>query len=374
MTAGGAVGAGLAAVARRPERPDDAAFREALFRETFGDTFAGLDGALRDLVLRQQFAGQTAGYRATYPAARFDIVEVDGAPVGRIVTELTSEALTIVDVALLTAVRRRGTGTLLMQAIFAEAAAAGVPVRLRVLATNAGALRLYRRLGFAEIARTEVDLIMERSVSAATPGEDAPRDRAAMPPVPDRLRLPLAFDAQAMAADVARLEAEDWIAHFVEQNYDGDWSVIPLRGKAGATHPVMMIYSDAACRDFADTPFLDACPAIRAALAAFRCPLQAVRLMRLGPGSIIKEHRDHDLAYEAGSVRIHVPIETNADVDFRLAGSRVAMAPGSAWYLRLSEPHGVANRGASARVHLVVDALVDGWVEALFAAAAAATA
>jgi hypothetical protein len=39
--------------------------------------------------------------------------------------------------------------------------------------------------------------------------------------------------------------------------------------------------------------------------------------------------------------------------------------------LRLSDPHSVANRGADARVHLVIDAVVDPWIEALFASALA---
>ena len=93
-------------------------------------------------------------------------------------------------------------------------------------------------------------------------------------PIPDRLSLPLRFDAAALARDVAALARPDWIRHFVAQNYDGDWDVVPLRGKAGATHPVMMIAPDPACRDWADTPFLAACPAIRAALARDYAPLE----------------------------------------------------------------------------------------------------
>ncbi len=188
---------------------------------------------------------------------------------------------------------------------------------------------------------------------------------------PDRLRLPISFDPERLAGDLARLSAAEWTAHFVQQNYDGDWSVIALRGPAGARHPVQMIYPDPACVDFADTPMLAACPAFREVLGTFACPLQAVRLMRLAPGSLIKEHRDHDLSYEDGLVRIHIPVTTNEEVDFRLNGVRCPMPAGSAWYLRLSDPHSVANRGASDRVHLVVDAVVNAWVAALFAQAAA---
>jgi len=88
--------------------------------------------------------------------------------------------------------------------------------------------------------------------------------------------------------------------------------------------------------------------------------------MRLAPGSVIKEHHDHDLSFEQGMVRIHIPVATNEGVDFRLNGARVAMPAGSSWYLRLSDPHSVANRGAADRVHLVIDAGVNDWVAALF--------
>ena len=187
---------------------------------------------------------------------------------------------------------------------------------------------------------------------------------------PDRLRLPLEFDPARLAGDLAALTAA-WTAHFVTQNYDGDWSVIALRGPAGARHPIQAIYSDPSCTDFADTPALAASLYFREVLSAFACPLLAVRLMRLTPGSTIKEHRDHDLRFEDGTVRIHVPVTTNPEVDFRLNGVRCTMAAGSSWYLRLSDPHSVANRGTADRVHLVIDAAVNDWVARLFQQAAA---
>jgi len=58
---------------------------------------------------------------------------------------------------------------------------------------------------------------------------------AAPPRFPDRLRLPLAFDPGLLARDLERLSAGDWTSHYVKQNYDGDWSVIPLRSPAGET-------------------------------------------------------------------------------------------------------------------------------------------
>jgi hypothetical protein len=189
--------------------------------------------------------------------------------------------------------------------------------------------------------------------------------------LPDRLRLPFTFDPDLLARDLAGLSTVGWIGHFVRQNYDGDWSVIPLRGKAGATHPVMMIYADPTCRDFADTPMLAACPYFQQVLANFAAPLQAVRLMRLTVGSVIKEHSDHDLSFEDGTVRIHVPVVTNPDVEFYLNRRRVVLEAGSSWYLRLSDPHSVVNRGTADRVHMVIDAEVNDWVRDVLATAAA---
>jgi hypothetical protein len=187
---------------------------------------------------------------------------------------------------------------------------------------------------------------------------------------PDRLRLPLEFDPARLAAEMANFSTAQWVKHFVKQNYDGDWSVIALRCPAGETHPVRMIYSDPSRRDYADTPVLAGCPYFQEVLNAFGCPLNAVRLMRLAPGSVIKEHRDYTLSFEQGLVRMHIPVQTNEGVDFRLNGTRVAMPAGSCWYLRLCDPHFVANQGASDRVHMVVDAVVNEWLIALFERAA----
>ena len=193
-----------------------------------------------------------------------------------------------------------------------------------------------------------------------------------MPPrLPDRLRLPLEFEPAALAADLAAVESAGWTEHFVKQNYDGDWSAIALRAPRGETHPLRMIYSDPGCSDFVDTPALAAAPYLRQVLAAFACPLLSARLMRLAPGSLIKEHKDHDLAYEEGKVRIHIPVLTNERVDFSLNGVRCVMPAGSTWYLRLCDPHSVANRGTGARVHLVIDAAVNAWLAGLVARAAA---
>lgn len=197
------------------------------------------------------------------------------------------------------------------------------------------------------------------------PISSSSEDRA----VPDRVRLPLRFDVAAMRADLEVIDM-DWIDHLVRQNYEGSWTVLPLRHAAGATHPVMMIYSDPSATEFVDGPLLALTPYFREVLASFHCPVLTARLMRLTPGSLIKPHRDHDLAAECGTARVHIPITTNPGVDFRLNDIPVDMRPGEAWYLRLMDTHSVANRGITDRVHLVIDCVVNDWFATLLREAA----
>jgi hypothetical protein len=181
---------------------------------------------------------------------------------------------------------------------------------------------------------------------------------------PDRVRLPLGFDPVRLRADLATLGAEPLTPHFVPQNYSGDWGVLPLRAPAGAEHPILMIAAQPDARDFVDTPPLARTPYLRAVLARFDCRLRSVRLMRLGPGSCIREHRDLGLCAEEGLVRLHLPILTNSRVRFEVNGRPVVMAPGEVWYLRLSDPHSVDNAGDDARIHLVIDAEMSPWLAA----------
>ena len=170
------------------------------------------------------------------------------------------------------------------------------------------------------------------------------------------------FDPARLLADLDQLRDVAWLRHFVEENYQGEWGVIPLRAPAGATHPVMMMYPAPDAEAFEDAPLLAQTPYIREILRGFECELQCVRLMRLTPGSAIREHRDHNLAAELDAIRLHTPVITNPGVDFRLNGTRVVMEPGSLWYLRLSDPHSVRNDGDGDRVHLVIDARPNAWL------------
>ncbi|CAN5758057.1 hypothetical protein BH20ACI4_BH20ACI4_23860 [soil metagenome] len=187
----------------------------------------------------------------------------------------------------------------------------------------------------------------------------------------DRLKMPFQFSAEKLPNDLSVLNKTEWTEHFVRQNYEGNWSAIPLRAPIGETHPIRMIFSDSTCKEFVDTEYLKQCPYFQEVLSHFKCDLSVVRLMKLAAGSQIKEHSDYDLCYEDGVIRFHIPVVTNPEIEFYLNNERVILNAGECWYLRLSNPHRVNNFSLEDRVHLVVDATVNDWITEMFTKASA---
>lgn len=186
--------------------------------------------------------------------------------------------------------------------------------------------------------------------------------------IPDRVRLPLVADEAGLEADAAQFTDEEWIPHFNTGYYVGDWSGVALRsvgGVAGALYP-----DPSSTAAYADTALLERCPHVRALLAALPCPLLSVRFLRLGAGARILDHTDLNLGFADGEVRLHVPVTTSADVEFLLAGTALDMALGEVWYLDLNEHHAVTNAGDRARIHLVIDCVVDDWLRDVLVRAA----
>lgn len=148
------IGSTLGMLRLRPERDEDDGFRFQLFCQSCPAEFAllQLEPAALDQLMRFQFRAQTAGYRANFPDARFDIIELASLPIGRIVVDRSRDVLHIVDQAIVPSQRNRGVGTTIMKALMDEAGRAGLKVRLQVTSTNDSAMRLYLRLGLVPIA------------------------------------------------------------------------------------------------------------------------------------------------------------------------------------------------------------------------------
>jgi len=180
------------------------------------------------------------------------------------------------------------------------------------------------------------------------------------------LRLPLSFAVAPLTEDLQRCVTQRWPDHFNTRDYSGEWSSISLRSATGVETDIASVPGQ---QHYRDTPLLDACVAFRRVLDAFHCDRETVRLLRLGAGSVIHEHRDPGAAYADGFFRVHLPITSNDATRFLVGGHDLVMQPGECWYANFSLPHSVRNDGATDRVHLVIDCLRNTWSDGVFAEA-----
>jgi len=158
----------IGTVTLRPERPADEVFRYALFCDSRQPEFKLLLAPdVYEQVMRHQFHAQTVSYRRQFPDARFDIIEHDGRPIGRIVVDRPGTMLDIVDQAIVPELRGRGIGTAVMRSIMDEADARGLPVRLKVASSNDPSMRLYVRLGFVPIRSEPLYVELEWTAGGA---------------------------------------------------------------------------------------------------------------------------------------------------------------------------------------------------------------
>lgn len=176
-------------------------------------------------------------------------------------------------------------------------------------------------------------------------------------------KLPFNFDPEALRSDLDRIAPDEWVAHFNQDYFAGEWSGVALRSNGGDSR---QLYSRAAPEiSFTDTAVLLRCQYVRELLTQFQCTLQSVRFLKLAAGSQIKEHRDYDLGFKEGQLRLHIPITTSPEVQFFLDAHRLDLKPGECWYLDLSLPHWVENPGATDRIHLVIDCELNEWLRNL---------
>lgn len=176
-------------------------------------------------------------------------------------------------------------------------------------------------------------------------------------------KIDLAINILALRQEILLLP-NSWAPHFNTYHYEGEWTVLPLRSPGGHQESIIpdLMREDT----YADTPLMQFCPTVRALLDTFQCPIQSVRLLNLKKGAVIKEHRDHDLAFEHGEARLHIPVFTNDQVEFYIQQERIPMEVGDCWYINANLPHRVSNQGPSDRIHLVIDCGVNDWLRQLF--------
>ncbi|MBX2871750.1 MAG: aspartyl/asparaginyl beta-hydroxylase domain-containing protein [Saprospiraceae bacterium] len=178
------------------------------------------------------------------------------------------------------------------------------------------------------------------------------------------LQLPFVFDQEKLVKDLRQLLLSDWIPHFNQGGYTGEWNSLPLYAPGG--NPDNILANGEGIEKVIATPILGQCEYFQQVIAYFLCPFSSIRLLRLAPAAHIKPHRDYQSGYEDNFFRLHIPILTNSEVNFRLDGQRLNMQPGECWYTNVNYVHSVSNDGTSDRVHLVIDGQRNDWSDELF--------
>lgn len=110
--------------------------------------------------LESQFALQSRAYNA-YDGQAYFIVSAGSQDIGRLYLQYRDDALSIVDISLLSTSRGLGYGTSLLQDVIQAANHLCRPVQIHVEKFNP-AMRLYQRLGFLPVQDKEVYLKLER--------------------------------------------------------------------------------------------------------------------------------------------------------------------------------------------------------------------
>lgn len=175
------------------------------------------------------------------------------------------------------------------------------------------------------------------------------------------VKLSISFNTEKLLQDYTTCLKMSWSDHHNQKDYSGNWTSISLRSHLGLS-------TDSSCNpgvEYKNTNLLDICNYFREIISGFHCELESVRLLKLSPGSIIHEHTDPMASYEEGYMRLHIPILSNRQVEFKVNKELVFMKPGECWYVNFTLPHSVINNGNSDRIHLVIDAKRNEWSDAL---------
>jgi len=179
---------------------------------------------------------------------------------------------------------------------------------------------------------------------------------------PSSSKLPISFSIDKLQKELAICENDLWTPHFNTNRYEGNWTSVSLRSQSGLVNDITSF----ANTEHRNTNLLDRCDYFKEIMDWFQCEKEAVRLLRLGPGSEIKEHVDNDTSYEDGFFRIHIPIITNEEVFFYVDKKRVPMKMGECWYANFQLPHSVENKSTEPRIHLTLDCIRNDWSDKLF--------
>ena len=163
------------------------------------------------------------------------------------------------------------------------------------------------------------------------------------------LKLPIRFDADALAAEARALPPSAWTPH--PTGFVGN-EAVRLVTPAGED-------SDNIEGPMAATDSLNRCDYVRQIMAEIGGVWGRSRFMGLAPGREVPPHIDIHY-YWRTHLRIHIPVITNPGVLFTCGDETVHMAAGECWVFNSFLRHDVQNKGDAQRIHLVLDTVGGG--------------
>jgi len=186
-----------------------------------------------------------------------------------------------------------------------------------------------------------------------------------MAPVQQRtryLKLPFYFDIDLLNLEMNNILSSEWLNHFNTGDYENGLTNIPLRSANGRLNYSMPVLN----QNFLNTDILKRCTYFQTVLDIFKCEKNAVQLMSLEPGGVIKPRAHPGICFEDGLARLYIPIVTDPTIMFVIDGEPIHFSCGAAWYLNTSCIHSVANASSYPKIHLILDCIPNAWLKQVF--------
>lgn len=174
------------------------------------------------------------------------------------------------------------------------------------------------------------------------------------------LKLPIRFDADALAAEVRALPQSGWTPH--PTGFVGNEAARLVSPNGEPTDDIE--------GPMAPTDNLQRCDYVRQIMAEIGGVWGRSRFMGLAPGREVPPHIDIHY-YWRTHLRIHIPVITNPGVEFTCGDQTVHMAAGECWVFDSFLRHDVQNKGDAQRIHLVLDTVGGGILPELMKTAEA---
>ncbi len=134
----------------RPETETDIPFLMALYADSRAEEISAVPwtSEQKKQFLEQQFLAQRSHYYQHYQGATFDLILLDGVPVGRLYVHRGIE-IRLMDIIVSPEYQKRGIAKWCFEQLFSQARASGLAITLHVEINN-HARNWYKRLGFSE--------------------------------------------------------------------------------------------------------------------------------------------------------------------------------------------------------------------------------